>query len=122
MVSEKKSAAGAVSTCRPAASASTTAVTRGLFSTAISAAIQPPIELPMTVTPSRSSWSSRFTYSWPRPPMVARPSGRGVPPKPGCSGDRRSLRGVSTWACWEAASRVAKLSTDCGPAPPCRTR
>src|SRR5579862_6097359 len=46
--------------------------------------------------------------------MLSRPSGRGVPPHPGWTGTI-----TRPGSC---ASNPAKLSTDCGPAPPCNTR
>jgi hypothetical protein len=53
-------------------------LTRGDVSSAISAVIQPPMELPMTVTSCRSSWPSSALYSAARPPMEFSASGRGV--------------------------------------------
>ena len=58
MVRAKKSATGWPGTSIPTASIRTMPLTRGDFSSAISAVIQPPIEFPMTVTSARSSWSS----------------------------------------------------------------
>jgi hypothetical protein len=48
VVREKKSATGWPGTSIPTASISTMPLTRGDFSSAISAVIQPPMELPMT--------------------------------------------------------------------------
>jgi hypothetical protein len=58
-------------------------LSRGEASRAISAAIHPPIEFPMTVTFSSSSWPISATYSAARFRMLVRASGRAVPPKPG---------------------------------------
>ncbi len=115
MVSEKKSATGWSPVSRPAASTRTTPLTRGLPSSAISAAIQPPMEFPTTVTPSSPRSSIIRAYSRASDAMLPRPAGRGVPPKPGWVG-------TSTLAGPSAASRLAKPSTDWGPAPPCSSR
>ena len=58
MVNEKKSGTGESLSSRPAASTRTTPLTRGLPSSAISAAIQPPMEVPTTVTPASPRSSS----------------------------------------------------------------
>ena len=115
MVSEKKSAMGESLSSSPAASARTTPLTRGLPSSAISAAIQPPMEFPTTVTPVTASSSSIRAYRRASDRMLPRPSGRGVPPNPGWVG-------TSTRAGSRVASRPAKPSTDCAPAPPCSSR
>ena len=115
MVSEKKSATGCPGTSIPTASTRTMPLTRGDFSSAISAVIQPPRELPMTVTPVRSSWSSSAPYNAASPEMPVSASGRTVPPKPGWVG-------TSTRTSWAAANFSAKPVTDCGPAPPCSSR
>src|ERR1039458_10870175 len=57
MVSEKKSAIGWSGTWMPTPLTRMMPLTRGDASSAISAAIQPPMELPTTVTSSRPSWS-----------------------------------------------------------------
>jgi hypothetical protein len=61
LVREKKSATGWPGTSRPAASMRMARLTRGEFRMAISAAIQPPIEFPITVTSSGPIWSSSAT-------------------------------------------------------------
>lgn len=58
MLREKKSATGWPGTSIPTASIRTMPLTRGDFNKAISAAIQPPIELPMTVTSLSANSSS----------------------------------------------------------------
>jgi hypothetical protein len=58
MVREKKSATGWPGTSIPTASIRTMPLTRGDFSSAISAVIQPPMEFPMTVTSCRPNWPS----------------------------------------------------------------
>lgn len=114
-VSEKKSAIGCPGTVMPTPFMITTPATRGLFSRAISAAIQPPSELPTTVTSVRSCSSSRSAYSWASACASAMSSGRGVPLNPGCVGTRtRAGRRSARWA--------PKDATDTEPAPPCRRR
>ena len=83
MVREKKSAIGWPGTSMPTASTRMAPLIRGEASRAISAAIQPPIEFPMTVTSSSPSWPISATYSAARSRMLVRAPGRAVPPKPG---------------------------------------
>ncbi len=58
-VSEEKSAAGWSALTSPAPSMTSSRATRSGAASASSAATQPPIELPATVTPARSSSASR---------------------------------------------------------------
>jgi DNA-binding MarR family transcriptional regulator len=96
----------------PIASMITTPLTRGLCRSPISAASQPPKELPITVTSVRSSRSSSVTYAWARSVTPVSPSALGVPPKPGWVGSS-TREGV------RSASRSAIV---CTPPPPCRSR
>lgn len=70
MVREKKSAIGWPGTSMPTASTRMAPLTRGEASRAISAAIHPPTEFPMTVT--SSSWPISATYSAARSRMPVR--------------------------------------------------
>src|SRR5207249_98017 len=90
------------------------ALARALLSTAISAAIHPPMEFPTTVTSGSSSASIRAAYSSARPRTEFSQSGLAVPANPGCVG-------VITRAGW-AASMSAKALIVSGPPPPCRRR
>ena len=114
-VSPETSVTGWPGTSSPTASSTTTPPTRGEPRRPTSAANQPPIELPITVTSQTSMSSSRRTYSRARSRIPAMASGRGVPSNPGWVG-------VSTRARHRAASRSPNPRTEAGPAPPCRSR